>query len=117
MLSISARFYLLNQSKKEREFDIIVLGASGFAGQFVIEELARTLINQQIKWAVSGRNFRKLDTALIKATIETGIYLRRKTKIKIDINDAKSLNGMTGRTKILLNCVGPYELYGEQVIR
>ena len=43
MFSIAAKLYLLNQSKKERKFDIIVLGASGFVGQFVVEELARTL--------------------------------------------------------------------------
>ena len=117
MLSISAKLYRFKQSQKEREFDIIVLGAYGFAGQFIVEELARTLKNKQIKWAISGRNLRKLDTALIKATIETGIYLRRKTKIKLDINDAKSLREMTARAKIVLNCVGPYEIFGEQVVR
>jgi short subunit dehydrogenase-like uncharacterized protein len=44
-----------------REFDYIVYGASGFTGQYVIERLAIFLkARPTVKWAVAGRNERKI---------------------------------------------------------
>lgn len=47
-----------------REFDIIIFGATGYTGMYVIEELANSAKNSSIKWAVAGRNIEKLKSSL-----------------------------------------------------
>ena len=49
-----------------RPYDVIVFGASGFTGQFVVEHLAKAIKreNSDIKWAVSGRSEAKLKQVL-----------------------------------------------------
>lgn len=57
----------------ERKYDLVVFGASGFTGQFVVEEVARKtndILN--FKWAVAGRNAEKLQNCLKKAGEITG---------------------------------------------
>ena len=34
-----------------------------------------------------------------------------------DVSDESSLDRMASRAKVVLNCVGPYRFYGEQVVR
>ena len=45
--------------KEEREFDLILFGATGFTGGFAAEYLAKNY-GTTIKWAIAGRNERKL---------------------------------------------------------
>lgn len=59
-----------------RKFDIIVFGASGFTGQYVVEELARTVDAENgVTWAVAGRSMKKLQNVLATASKETGKQL------------------------------------------
>lgn len=51
-------------ANSSREFDIIIFGATGYTGMYVIEELANTTKNSSIKWAVAGRNIEKLKSSL-----------------------------------------------------
>ena len=106
-----------NNLQNEREFDLIVFGASGWTGQHVVEELARTARTDPIKWAISGRNAQKLAKVLVTATEETGIDLKDIPIIEADIIDHQSLRAMTSRTKLVLNCVGPFRLLGEPMIK
>jgi len=56
-----------------RKFSIIVFGASGFTGQFIVEEIARTMDNEaKFTWAVAGRDMSKLQAVLSKASEVTG---------------------------------------------
>ena len=103
--------------KTDREYDLIVFGASGFTGQFVVEEVVKSVQTEHIKWAISGRSAKKLTEVLNTATKETGIDVTGVTTIEADINDEESLKAMTGRTRLVLNCVGPYRFYGEQVVK
>src|SRR5882757_2157288 len=102
---------------ESREYDIVVFGASGFTGQFVVEELARSAGHEAIKWAISGRSGEKLTRVLTAATHETGIDVTNIATIEADIQSDESLRAMTARTRLVLNTVGPYRLFGEQVVR
>ena len=103
-------------SQNEREFDLILFGASGATGQLAVEELARTSQTDRFNWAISGRNAEKLFQVLVVATEETGIDLKDIPIIEADINDQQSLKAMTSKTKLVLNCVGPFSLLGEPMI-
>ena len=98
-----------------RKFDIIIFGASGYTGKYVIRE-AVSLLNGY-KWAVSGRNQSKLKEAIKEAEIYCSKSLSDIPIIIADINDEKSLKSMTMQTKVVVNCCGPYRFFGEQVVK
>lgn len=65
-----------------RPYDIVVFGASGFTGQFVVEEVARAaaaaaagegqLCGGRLRWAVAGRSREKLRAVLERAAERLG---------------------------------------------
>lgn len=65
-----------------RAYDIVVFGASGFTGQFVVEEVARAaaaaaageghLCSGRLRWAVAGRSSEKLQAVLERAAERLG---------------------------------------------
>jgi short subunit dehydrogenase-like uncharacterized protein len=90
-------------------FDIVVFGATGFTGQYVVEEVARVASeNPGLTWAIAGRNETKLKAVLTEATLQTGIDVNSVATIIADVGDADSLVKMAKRTRLVLNCVGPF---------
>ena len=62
---LSLIFYpLMNAEMPDMaSFDIVIFGATGFTGQFVVEEFAQVLAQKgapKLTWAVAGRNEGKL---------------------------------------------------------
>lgn len=105
----------------EREFDLVIFGATGFTGFFVVRELCLSIAEKpdeysNLKWAVAGRNDKKLSEVLAKVGAELSKDLSSVVKIEADVTDAKSLAAMASRTKLVINCVGPYRFYGRQVV-
>jgi len=102
-------------------YDIVIFGATGFTGQFVVEELAQVLAAPnapKLTWAVAGRNEDKLKKVLGIAATITGIASVKETPIVIaDVADQKSIDEMCKNARLILNCVGPYRFYGEQVVK
>ncbi|XP_033115899.1 saccharopine dehydrogenase-like oxidoreductase [Anneissia japonica] len=107
------------ESEVERIYDILVFGASGFTGQFVVEELARvTDAEKDLRWAIAGRNSDKLRGVLLQAQEITGKTLEHEVDIVVaNVNDEASLKSMCLQSKVILNCVGPYRFFGEQLVR
>jgi len=108
-------------SSDNREFDLVIFGATGFTGFFVVRELLLTIDKKRneyahLKWAVAGRNLTKLNEVLIKVGTELGKDLTEVAKIQADVQDAKSLTAMAERTKLVINTVGPYGFYGRPVV-
>ena len=60
-------------ASSEREFAIVVFGASGFTGQFVVREVARNC-KGKFKWAIAGRSKDKLEKVLQETASELGRY-------------------------------------------
>ncbi|HEV7234233.1 MAG TPA: saccharopine dehydrogenase NADP-binding domain-containing protein [Sphingorhabdus sp.] len=91
-----------------REFDIIVYGATGYTGRLVAEYLKR---KSGLKWAMAGRSHAKLEEIrdLIGAAAATPLVVA-------DASDPASLDAMTKRTKVVLTTVGPYQLYGNELV-
>ena len=58
-----------------RPYDVVIFGASGFTGQFVVEHLAKALQREdgQVSWAVSGRSEAKLKQVLENASKVTAL--------------------------------------------
>ncbi|XP_053374163.1 saccharopine dehydrogenase-like oxidoreductase [Mercenaria mercenaria] len=103
----------------EERIDFVVLGASGFTGQFVVDEVARVIEEEggNLKMAVAGRSMEKLQKVLSESSQRTGLNLEEKPIIICDVTSEESLAEMSKQAKVVLNCVGPYRFYGEQVVK
>ncbi|XP_043707569.1 probable mitochondrial saccharopine dehydrogenase-like oxidoreductase At5g39410 [Telopea speciosissima] len=105
------------EHKLDNYYDLVILGASGFTGKYVVREALKFLNtpSSPLKTiALAGRNLGKLDDALKWAAHPASppsIPL-----IKTDISDPASLRELCIKTKLVLNCVGPFRLYGEPVV-
>jgi short subunit dehydrogenase-like uncharacterized protein len=98
--------------KPSSKFDIIVYGATGFTGQLVAEYLAANYAGQGApRWAMAGRSLDKLASVrdAIGAPADTAL-------IKADASDSASLKAMVDQTKSVLSTVGPYQLYGSELV-
>lgn len=94
------------------KFDIVVYGATGFTGQLVAEYLAAHYKGDaSLKWAMAGRSLDKLKSVrdAIGAPADTPL-------IVADASDAASLKAMAERTMSVITTVGPYQLYGEELL-
>ncbi|XP_030627526.1 saccharopine dehydrogenase b isoform X2 [Chanos chanos] len=108
-------------TSSNRPYHIIVFGATGFTGQFVVEEVARTCCEGPggtLKWAVAGRSRQRLEKVLLQ-TAETlsKPQLKSVEIIVADVAEPESLAIMCKQGVIVLNCVGPYRFYGEPVVK
>src|SRR5258707_14436659 len=99
----------MNSSSK---FDIVVYGATGFTGQLVAEYLAEHYRgDRDLKWAMAGRNLDKL------ASVRDAIGAPADTPLIVaDAGDPASLNAMIEQTRSVLTTVGPYQLYGSELV-
>lgn len=100
-----------------RPYDIVVYGATGFTGQYAAAEAFRT--RNQKKVAIAGRNRSKLEKALDFMKEENGGEdVHSQVDIIIaDSSDDESILEMCRQCHVVVNCVGPYTFYGEQVVR
>ncbi|CAF0812957.1 unnamed protein product [Brachionus calyciflorus] len=97
--------------------DIVIFGATGYTGKFVVRELARTYRDENITWGIAGRSKDKLESVLNSISSELGIDLNLIEKIVADVKDEESIKLMCQKASIVINCVGPYRFYGEIVIK
>jgi len=100
------------EMKSEKKFDIVVYGATGFTGQLVAEYLASHYKSDgQLKWAMAGRNLDKLAAVRDAIGAPADIAL-----IAADSGDAAALKAMIDQTKSVISTVGPYLLYGNELV-
>ncbi|OQR73342.1 saccharopine dehydrogenase oxidoreductase-like [Tropilaelaps mercedesae] len=103
-----------------REFDIVVFGATGVTGRYVVEQTYKASKEEGFTFAVAGRSETRLIEALREVAgwlkLDADIFSRDTPKIIADISDSESLHKMAKRTRIIVNTVGPYRFYGEAVI-
>jgi len=103
-----------------RVFDIVVFGASGYTGQYVVELLAKFAAGDSIAWTVAGRSRHKLLNTLETVSEWVGNGRKLATEVEpiiADVEDEKSLVAMCKTAKVVIDCAGPYLLYGEQVVK
>ncbi|MEJ5997482.1 saccharopine dehydrogenase family protein [Corynebacterium sp. H130] len=86
-----------------REFDIIVFGATSFVGKLVSEYLANN--HSDLRIALAGRNWGKLQELRLPFQLS-----------KADASVKSDMDELAGRTKVIISTVGPYTRYGDFVV-
>lgn len=104
-----------------KRFDLIVFGATGFTGRYVVERLAQTVQKYALpmRWAIAVRNPDKMKQYLGEIESSTGIAnLHSKvTLLEADVKDQGSMRDAFQQGTLVMNCIGPYSLLGEPVVK
>ncbi|MGI9263191.1 MAG: saccharopine dehydrogenase family protein, partial [Woeseiaceae bacterium] len=97
----------------DRQFDVIVWGATGFTGRLVTEYLAKKHPpGKACRWAIAGRNRDKLD-ALVE---ELDLGDNPPEIVVANSHDPQAMLEMAGQTRVVLTTVGPYARYGSELV-
>ena len=96
----------------DREFDVVIFGASGYTGKLVAEYMHDQYGNDHsIKYAIAGRNIEKL------LEVKKDLRLNEDISIlEVDSSNLDSLDKMTRSARCILTTVGPYQLYGSKLV-
>jgi saccharopine dehydrogenase (NAD+, L-glutamate forming) len=98
----------------ERDYDIVVFGATGFTGGLTAEYLARNA-PADLRWALAGRSKAKLAFVRDKlAAINPNAT--RVGLLVADVDDAESLRAVADAARVVVTTVGPYLRYGEGLV-
>ena len=95
-----------------KPYDIVVHGATGFTGRLVIEYLLQHYpVGSGVRWAMGGRSADKL------AAVREEVGAPADTPLVVtDSADAASLQALMTQTRLVLTTVGPYQLYGNELV-
>lgn len=95
-----------------KPYDIVVFGASGYTGRLVAEYLAKEYSGDDLSWAMAGRSLAKLATVRTEMGISEDVAL-----LEVDVADADSVQQMVTACKVVITTVGPYQLYGDELVK
>ncbi|MGZ6744370.1 MAG: saccharopine dehydrogenase family protein, partial [Nocardioides sp.] len=98
----------------DREFDVVLFGATGFTGQLTAEYLAAHAPTG-LRWALAGRSPDKLARVRDRLAA-TDPALADLALLHADVSDAASLADVAGRARVVITTVGPYIEYGEPLV-
>ena len=97
---------------KEREFDIVLWGATGATGRRAARHLARRCAECRVRLAIGGRNREKLEA--LRSDLPN-----RDEPIALlvgDSHDATFMGEMTARTRVVASTAGPFALLGSELV-
>lgn len=90
----------------QREFDIVLYGATGFVGKLTAQYLATA--GGQTRVALAGRSPEKL----LQVRESLGDAAQSWPLLEADAASPSTLNDMAARTRVVITTVGPYTKYG-----
>ena len=99
-------------TRDDREFSIVVFGATGDAGRAVCRYLATKQGARPVKWAVAGRSKAKLETLVSSLGGSSA-----PSVLLADACDASSLLRIAERATLVFSAVGPYSRLGEPMVK
>jgi short subunit dehydrogenase-like uncharacterized protein len=99
---------------RDRRYDIVLFGATGFTGGLTAEYLAHRAPSE-LRWAVAGRDLARLERLasqlafLVPDAPRPGI-------VQADVDDPLALRALAGSTRLVASTVGPFMEYGEPLV-
>ncbi|MFK8020520.1 MAG: trans-acting enoyl reductase family protein [Pseudomonadales bacterium] len=97
----------------KKEHGIIVYGATGYTGRLVCEYLNLQYgVGSDVAWAMAGRSQDKLEQVRDEMGISTDVPL-----IVADASNPASIDAMVQSAQVIVTTVGPYQLYGADLVR
>ena len=95
------------------QLDFVIYGATGFTGKLVVEYVSQKYSgDSSINWAIAGRDVEKLKTVRDELKLDNDIKI-----FHVDSADNESIQKMVDQSKCILTTVGPYQLYGSNILK
>ena len=88
----------------DREFDLVVYGATGFTGALVAEYLHNE--HKAINWAIAGRSESKLDA------VKRQLNADNIPTVVANSDSAEDMQRLAASTRVIISTVGPYAQHG-----
>ena len=97
-------------NRTDRPYDIVLFGATSFAGALTAEYLAAHA-PEGLRWAIAGRSAEKLERLRerLPGGAEVGV-------LRADVSDPASVRALTEHARVVATTVGPYITYGEELV-
>jgi saccharopine dehydrogenase (NAD+, L-glutamate forming) len=93
---------------RDRPYDIVMFGGTGFTGGLTAEYLAANAPDST-RWALAGRNQQKLEAL--------GERLGKDVPLlHADVEDQASIDAIAASARVVITTVGPYVKYGEPLV-
>ena len=92
----------------DREYQIILYGATGFTGRLCAEYLRDNY--PEIEWAIAGRNKKKLEDLKSSLNLNCEIFIA-------DGKDRASIDNFVSKTKVVLSTAGPFARYSNLIVK
>ncbi len=99
--------------RSNKEFDLIVFGATSFVGKILCNYLVNEYREPNLTWAIAGRSEAKLNQ--LKQSL--GARAANLPLLLADSSDEASLASLCSKTSVIISTVGPYALYGELLVK
>jgi short subunit dehydrogenase-like uncharacterized protein len=104
----------MSERSADRTYDIVLFGATGFAGRLTAEYLSQHS-PAGTRWAIAGRNRGKLES--VRAELAgTDPALADLPILIADVSDTAALRAVAESARVVITTVGPYVLYGDNVV-
>lgn len=98
----------------DRQYDIVLFGATGFTGRLTAEYLLRHA-PAGLRWGLAGRNAEKLEAVRAHlATVDPSAG--ELALLHADVTEPASLADVAARTRVVITTVGPYLAHGEPLV-
>ncbi|MET9523429.1 saccharopine dehydrogenase family protein [Streptomyces coeruleorubidus] len=97
-------------NRTDRPYDIVLFGATSFAGALTAEYLAAHA-PEGLRWAIAGRSAEKLERLRerLPGGEEVGV-------LRADVSDPASVRALPEHARVVATTVGPYITYGEELV-
>ena len=99
---------------RDREFDLVLFGATGFTGGLTAEYLAQH-VPDGCRWALAGRDQGRLE-AVRNRLVATDPALVDLPLLSADVTDEASMTDIASRAGVVISTVGPYVEHGEPLV-
>ncbi|MCW2978914.1 MAG: hypothetical protein JWO14_641 [Solirubrobacterales bacterium] len=98
----------------EREYDLVLFGATGFTGGLTADYLAAHG-PANLRWALAGRNRAKLEAVAARLAAARS-PVPPPALLEADAADGPALARIAESTRVVVTTVGPYALYGAPLV-
>jgi short subunit dehydrogenase-like uncharacterized protein len=102
-------------SDTDRQYDIVVWGATGVAGRFVAEYLTEQYAPDALSLALGGRDADRLGSLTTDLADRNDAWEDLPTVLG-DATDQESLREIARSTRVICTTVGPYTTYGTPLV-
>lgn len=102
-------------SNNNRQYDLVVWGATGVAGRLVTEHLTEQYSSDDLSLALGGRNEERLRSVEADLVAENDGWEEIPIVLG-DATDPTSLHDLAEKTRVVCTTVGPYTEYGTPLV-